>query len=146
MSKSRDRDSAHSMELLLNLAWLLLAVPAFWVWRGRALSRRTSSRQALLTLGCLLTILFPVISASDDLRAMRTEMEESSTIKRSLRQASSDRSATSNLHAPVAVVCAASDFFVADEFWRTQPSFDLLSLFRFDHQKTSRAPPSLSFS
>jgi hypothetical protein len=77
------------MELLLNLAWLLLALPAYWLWRRG--TRRFSSLQCLLALGCVLVLLFPVISASDDLHAMRTEMEDSSIGKRAVRQAGSDK-------------------------------------------------------
>jgi hypothetical protein len=77
------------MELLLNLAWLLLALPSYWLWRRSA--RRFSSLQCLLALGCVLVLLFPVISASDDLHAMRSEMEDSSSTKRTVRQSGSDR-------------------------------------------------------
>jgi hypothetical protein len=65
------------MELLLNLIWLLLIVPAFLLWK--------SSRQAegmpraslrFLALACVLALLFPVVSATDDMQAMRPEIEE----------------------------------------------------------------------
>jgi hypothetical protein len=82
------------MELLLNLAWMLLALPAYWLWRrdaGMRAARWVSSLQCLLALGCALVLLFPVISASDDLHAMRAEMEDSSISKRTVRQAGSDR-------------------------------------------------------
>jgi hypothetical protein len=82
------------MELLLNLAWVLLALPAYCLWRQDAvarLARRFSPLQGLLALACALVLLFPVISASDDLHAMRAEMEDSSSIKRSVRQAASDK-------------------------------------------------------
>jgi hypothetical protein len=80
------------MELVLNLAWLLLALPACWLWRGaKGAERKFSSLQCLLALGCVLVILFPVISATDDLMAMRTEMEESPVSKRSIHQASQDK-------------------------------------------------------
>jgi len=82
------------MELLLNLAWMLLALPAYWLWRrdaGMRAARWVSSLQCLLALGCVLVLLFPVISASDDLHAMRAEMEDSSISKRAVRQAGSDR-------------------------------------------------------
>jgi len=82
------------MELLLNLTWLLLALPAYWLWRRsfhtRALGK-LGSLQCLLALACLLVLLFPVISATDDLHAMRTEMEESSPGKRSARQAAGEK-------------------------------------------------------
>src|SRR5258708_710583 len=83
------------MELLLNLALVLLGLPAYWLWRRRAgarAARRFDSLQVLLALGCALVLLFPVISASDDLHAMRAEMEDSSINKRTVRQAGSDKS------------------------------------------------------
>jgi hypothetical protein len=101
------------MELLLNLAWLLLALPAYWLWQraaaGARLRRRFSPLQGLLALGCVLVLLFPVISASDDLHAMRAEMEDSSsTNKRTVRQSSSDRnSGCTRLQGPPAVVAGA---------------------------------------
>jgi hypothetical protein len=82
------------MELLLNLVWLLLALPAYWLWRRGAearAARRITALQFLLVLACALVLLFPVISATDDLHAMRAEMEESATSKRAVRQAGSER-------------------------------------------------------
>jgi len=78
------------MELLLNVAWLLLALPAYWLWRGSRTAfekRNFTELQALLALGCVLVILFPVISATDDLLAMRAEVEESPVTKRGIRHA-----------------------------------------------------------
>jgi hypothetical protein len=69
------------MELTLNLFWLLLSIPAIWIWladRRRAQTDRNPLR-CLLVLGSVLVLLFPVVSATDDLRAMRPEMEESGT-------------------------------------------------------------------
>lgn len=79
------------MELLLNLAWLLLAVPAWWLWRGSRNAHQFSSLQCVLTLGCVLVMLFPVVSATDDLRAMRAELEEPQSSKRVVRVAANDR-------------------------------------------------------
>jgi hypothetical protein len=82
------------MELLLNLAWMLLALPGYWLWRrgaGARQARRISSLQFLLALACALILLFPVISATDDLHAMRAEMEESAASKRAVRQAGSEK-------------------------------------------------------
>jgi hypothetical protein len=108
------------MELLLNLAWLLLALPACWLWRNSRRSRgeqAITSYQCLLALACVLVILFPVISATDDLVAMRTEMEESPISKRSIRQASSDKSSlwTSRLQSPPALAGSPSSFALATE-------------------------------
>jgi hypothetical protein len=67
------------MELLLNLAWLLLVIPAFCLWRASTRGHEArQSRLVLLVLACTLAILFPVVSASDDIQAMRPEIEESS--------------------------------------------------------------------
>jgi len=78
------------MELLLNLLWLLLALPAFFVWHRqsgfwRDAGRRCRSRSFVL-LGCLLTVLFPVVSASDDLHPQSAEIEESGAFKRTVKQ------------------------------------------------------------
>lgn len=82
------------MELLLNLVWVLLGLPGYWLWRqgaGARRERRVTALQFLLALACVLVLLFPVISASDDLHAMRAEMEDSSISKRTVRQTGSDK-------------------------------------------------------
>jgi len=74
------------MELFLNLCWLSLLLPAWLLWRQRTFSTGSSGPGKgptthplifICVLGCALVLLFPVISASDDLHAMRPEMEES---------------------------------------------------------------------
>jgi hypothetical protein len=100
------------MELMLNLAWVLLALPAYWLWRrsgGARLGRGMSSVQCLLALGCVLVLLFPVISASDDLHAMGAEMEDSTISKRTVRAAGSDKNSAwvNRLQAPPATVASA---------------------------------------
>ena len=80
------RTWAFRMELFLNLCWLSLLLPAYLLWRRRASSTGSGNRAGALVaspfvfvcvLGCAFVLLFPVISASDDLHAMRPEMEES---------------------------------------------------------------------
>ena len=71
-----------AMEIFLNLCWLFLVLPALLTWRRQERSSRERGHASLLrlgALGCALVLLFPVISASDDLHAMRQEMEESSS-------------------------------------------------------------------
>jgi hypothetical protein len=87
------------MELFLNLCWLSLLLPAYLLWRerrvaaGDARGKESAARPLVFicTLGCAFVLLFPVISASDDLHAMRAEMEESSPGKRSVSQAGGER-------------------------------------------------------
>jgi hypothetical protein len=108
------------LELLLNLAWLLLALPAFWLWcdsRNLSVGRKFSALQCLLALGCVLVILFPVVSATDDLRAMRNEVEESPSSKRNLRQASNDRAFASKWQNPPALAARVSSPVESDESW-----------------------------
>jgi hypothetical protein len=78
------------MELLLNLLWLALALPAVLIWRRQPALPWSSGKQArfrpLVLLGCLLALLFPVVSASDDLHPISAEIEESGSFKRSVKQ------------------------------------------------------------
>jgi hypothetical protein len=134
------------MELLLNLAWLLLAVPAYWLWRRQESSafaaRRLSSLQCLLALGCVLVLLFPVISASDDLHAMRAEMEESSS-KRTVRHVCGDRNCawTNRLHTPQAAVANANWVWVPEIASLVVPDTRLSVLSRPQVLRPGRAPP-----
>src|SRR5271168_4454934 len=84
------------MELLLNLLWLTLAIPAIWLWLRQSVPgkriRLVGGISAMILLGCVLLLLFPVVSASDDLHAMRPEIEESCPSKRIVKQASTQHS------------------------------------------------------
>ena len=131
------------MELLLNLAWILLALPAYWLWRTRKSVRTFSSLQCLLALGCLLVILFPVISATDDLRAMRAEMEESPASKRSLRQASIDKAPLWNASVPSSAGIAVSTaaFVIGDGAWQQISTPSVFVPTAPVTERTGRAPP-----
>jgi len=132
------------MELLLNLAWLLLALPACWLWRASRATpagRRFTSLQCLLALGCLLVILFPVISATDDLLAMRSEMEESPASKRSVRQASHDKISPWKWQNPPAQMAAASSPIEIQEGWQNLPAPALSFPATFAIERAGRSPP-----
>lgn len=70
------------MELLLNLIWLGLAIGALAAFvEGGRRSARTEEvpfRLSLLALVCVLVLLFPVISASDDLHPTQAVVEDAS--------------------------------------------------------------------
>ena len=59
------------METFLNLVWLAVSLGAVWLWRYRwTLSRRDprhSTRIEAVAMVCVLAVLFPVISLTDDL-------------------------------------------------------------------------------
>lgn len=132
------------MELLLNLTWLLLVLPGYWLWRRGVQSRLATSQQCLLALGCVFVLLFPVISATDDLHAMRAEMEESSPGKRAVRPAGERHSAWVSLQGPAGL--AMKMFFLptpeVSPLQASTPSLRELTGRHFGH--IGRAPP-LSF-
>jgi hypothetical protein len=134
------------MELFLNLAWVLLALPAYWLWRsaprvGRL--RHFTPLQCLLVLGSVLVLLFPVVSASDDLLAMRTEIEESAPGKRTFRQPPTERCSICNSRSqgPAALPTAAPSFSLGNEQWLIPPVVRSLLHAAPSILYSSRAPP-----
>src|SRR5271165_2636162 len=81
------------MELLLNLLWLTLVLPAVLIWRRQSICSKSfwhpRSFRAIVLLGCLLVLLFPVVSATDDLHPIHNEIEESNPSRRAVKQAPS---------------------------------------------------------
>jgi hypothetical protein len=73
------------MEVLLNLLWFALCILAAWYWlqRWRHSGPRRSAAIQLSALACLLVLLFPVISATDDLYAAQLAIEIPGTQKSS---------------------------------------------------------------
>lgn len=136
------------MELLLNIVWLALAVPALWIWRRKPAHTSTPQRfgrgRPYLLLGCALVLLFPVVSATDDLHAMRPEMEESNASKRLLKHAGASKtSAWTHLTGSFLPETAATQLGRDDQFCGAVfgASLPLLECPTFS-QKDSRAPPS----
>jgi hypothetical protein len=103
------------MELLLNFVWLMLALPALAVWRRHLDSSRGSGRlhhsRSLLLLGCLLVLLFPAVSASDDLHPISAEIEESGPFKRTIKQSPGAKSPAPTHHVSWAALPTPTAFF-----------------------------------
>jgi hypothetical protein len=81
------------MELILNVAWLMIAV-AFYALLARRLAKGDpeyasgpSRFRAVLALSCALLILFPVISLSDDLQEMQAAVVEASPARFTMKRA-----------------------------------------------------------
>jgi hypothetical protein len=131
------------MELTLNLAWLFLALPAYWLWRGSGthVGRRFTSLQCLLALGCMLVVLFPVVSATDDLRAMRAEMEESPSGKRTIRQAGNNKASALTSQSPPALAESRRFLIVQAESWQPLPALHFSAPAAPAIERASRAPP-----
>ena len=83
------------MELLLNLLWFVLTLLTLGLWWRRAGaawgSHYIDRLPKLALLACVLVLLFPVVSATDDLHPLRPEMEECNSSKR-LKQVAGGKS------------------------------------------------------
>jgi hypothetical protein len=88
----------------------------------------------------MLVILFPVVSATDDLCAMRTEMEESPASKRTIRQASPDKVSAWKWQSP-ALAGSANFLIVNDEDWQQSPAASLSVPAAPAIERVGRAPP-----
>ena len=68
------------MELLLNLVWVTLALSGLWAFLRRRRSGGWTARvpylKALLAIACVLVLLFPVVSVSDDLHPTQAVFED----------------------------------------------------------------------
>jgi hypothetical protein len=134
------------MELLLNFLWLMLALPAFLVWRRTQRPLGDRGPHCILVLGCVLALLFPVVSASDDLHPLRAEMEESSASKRAVKQSSGATSVA--WHTLAAMVPLAVRAF---SFTHASQESDVISEFLpaiyqtlISDAMSCRPPPSLT--
>ncbi len=97
----------------------------------------------LCVLGCALVLLFPVISASDDLHAMRAEMEESTPGKRGVGPAANEKASLG--HSPwqnlPAVVATTSALGLSSEGWLELFTAPLSVPVAPSILRASRAPP-----
>jgi hypothetical protein len=131
------------MELLLNLAWILLCLPACWVFRRKA--PKFSAAQRFFSLACALVILFPVVSATDDLHAAPQAMEESSSTKRTLKARAQDKASAHQFQTSPAQIIVAGSLWLMNEVCRYVPNalrlrHDFIRLTLLE----SRSPPQLS--
>jgi hypothetical protein len=140
------------MELLLNLIWLALALPAFWMWRRMPVHARNAHWfgccRPFLLLACALVLLFPVISATDDLHAMRPEVEESNPFNRQLKNSAAARSGAC-AHASGIIVFHATGFA---ENRNDEPcgvvsvASSITPESSFFREQVSRGPPGIDLS
>jgi len=70
------------METTLNLIWLIVTIAAVWLWRFRwsvsREDRRHTIRMESIAMVCVLALLFPVISLTDDLHPETVAVDASS--------------------------------------------------------------------
>src|SRR5271166_2293805 len=140
------------MESLLHLVWLALSVPALLLWRRARKSARESEQvcrtNPLVLVGCLLLLLFPVVSATDDLLALGLEMDESGATKRLVKQSAEPKApmAGDGFGAPAQLYGAAT--FTPDNRLRQTVSTYVTVPPKYDPTSASgcRAPPWPKFS
>ncbi len=87
------------MELLLNIAWLAVALVIMCLWLARADKAGPERRQQLIAVAVLIAILFPVISVSDDLFAVQCATETDNYLRR-------DHLDTSDVHPLQPLLCS----------------------------------------
>ena len=132
------------MELLLNLIWLALGMASFLIflrWRPQSSLANLPYRRSLLALACALLLLFPVVSASDDLHPAQALLEDASKRMQQLTsplQPSHGSSATAMLP----LLMAPSILFAFSEWqpWRPVES-KTHTLTGYGLFPTGRAPP-----
>jgi len=71
------------MELVLNLAWVLMAALMICLWLRFAPCTGSNKQTQLVALAALILILFPVISVTDDLQAALNPAETDTCLRRS---------------------------------------------------------------
>jgi len=63
------------MELVLNLAWMVLTALMFWLWMHRRVRTSVSRPIQIVALATTILILLPAISVTDDLMAAQNPAE-----------------------------------------------------------------------
>ena len=142
------------MELALNLIWAIITVASYALLIRYLASRRTnlarglSRSQCVVALTCVLAILFPVISLSDDLHEMQATLVEASSsvlvIKKCVVNHSSNHARA--LHQVPFVLAsfatgarrAVLGFLAAQQVARSSPGLPLAA--------PGRSPPSFDVS
>jgi hypothetical protein len=129
------------MELLLNLAWLAVAIAAFarlGVWASAETDRRRI-RLAFVATACVIVLLFPIISITDDLEASVAVVEESATVRRAAASAVLHVVPTLATTLALAVIAAALTLlgFLTEESFVALPSLAAPVL-------SVRGPPSFA--
>jgi hypothetical protein len=114
------RPWAHmTLEVSLNLLWVLLTVGAFVHWAAPGSSRRRTQLSGLVSLVFVLSLLFPVISANDDLAQLDliNDAKTSQLITASLESNKQLPSSAGVLGLPVAAASQLAPFLpLASEF------------------------------
>jgi len=135
------------LELFLNLVWVFVVTASLLLWRRLCPASESRCHRpitALVALGCILVLLFPVISATDDLHVAEFAIEDSG--RKVLRQIMPDApSAANHSHsifaAATPVFCLATPLFLTSALV-SQPRHPFLTS-SYRASVPNRAPPAL---
>lgn len=135
------------MELLLNLIWLTLGMGAFLIFvrcRPQSSLKRLPFRRALLALACAVLLLFPIVSASDDLHPTQAVLEEAT--KRIQHFASPLQLSHGSSAVPMLTMMLALSLLFALAVWQPWRPLELKThaLRGYRLSPRGRAPPSFS--
>jgi hypothetical protein len=127
------------MELLLNLVWVLIGGLALWSFLGSSSMGQKRFLFALVALFCAILLLFPAISASDDLHIQAFVSEDSSASKWLLSAVQ-----TSPIEYWATLLLAILLALFRRSFWFIHKTKSILRLSAlFDRPVLGRAPPAL---
>jgi len=70
------------MELILNLAWMLLVALLLMRWKSLRFAQRMHPHLQLIAIGLIAVLLFPAISVTDDLLAPQALAESDTSLRR----------------------------------------------------------------
>ncbi len=140
-----------TMELFLNLLWLLIAVSAFGAWHmhvsGGGRAPGNQRRRGWIALACSLVLLFFVISMTDDLHAEVMVVEDANTSRRhvcALHACPHDVASNKVVHHQLAAVVSRWLFVSPLRLLEFVASAPLAATLSRVSASPGRAPPSLS--
>jgi hypothetical protein len=113
------------MELLLNLIWITLATGAFLIFlhsRQASGDVQVSLRRALIALACVTLLLFPIVSASDDLHPTQAVLEDAT--RRVQHLISPLHVSAGDAAVPMLPLLLALGCLLTLAFWRPRPPFE----------------------
>jgi hypothetical protein len=135
------------LELLLNIVWALMVTASLLFWRRLSSASEHCSRRpviALVSLVCILVLLFPVISATDDLHVAEFAMEDSGrkVLRHLLPDSSSGVQGSRVVFAPPALAFRLASP-LAQAVAPVHQKRQLLSKSSYRDSVSDRAPPAL---
>ena len=129
------------MELLLNIVWFAIASVALGEFARRACPDRKQFLLALGALGCVLLLLFPIVSISDDLHYQTFVAEDSVAAKRMVSNTAHLHPVSPLLWFGVSLLVIFVGLRRSSWFLREQPALPYRSPL-LQHPGFGRAPPA----